>query len=251
MHLKTTVKQFVPQSLWQIGLRGYNSVYRYRLSTIVGCQTTDKVLAITFDDGPDLHSTPQILDLLDNHGAKATFFALGRNVAAHPKIARDIVQRGHELGNHTYSHPRLSDIQLSEVARELSQCKSAIVQAAGVKPVLMRPPQAAQTPRSFMTARLQGYQTVHWSNSGDDWLGDSAEIIAQQVLKNLQPGGIILLHDGCEPLYPGQPDYERTRDRQPTIEALSILFDQLRGYRFVTVSEMMHAYPAIKKVWFI
>jgi chitooligosaccharide deacetylase len=134
--------------------------------------------------------------------------------------------------------------------RELHDCETAITQAVEVKPSLMRPPQAAQTPLSFTLARIQGYTTIHWSASGDDWLGDPAEIIAKRILTKIKPGGIILLHDGCEPLYPGQANYERIRDRKPTIEALSILLEKLRGYRFVTISEMIRTYPTSKRIWF-
>jgi peptidoglycan/xylan/chitin deacetylase (PgdA/CDA1 family) len=217
---------------------------------VVGCETRERVLALTFDDGPDPTYTPQILDLLDHHAAKATFFVLGRNVFSYPEIVRDIVHRGHELGNHTFSHARLSDIRPMDVVRELRECRAAIAQAAAVKPILMRPPQGAQTPLSFTLTRIQGYTTIQWSASGDDWMGDPAEIIANRILSKIKPGGIILLHDGCEPLYPGQADYERIRDRKPTIEAVSILLEKLRGYRFATLSEMMRTCPTSKRIWF-
>src|SRR5690606_19177353 len=121
-------------------------------------------------------STPHILDMLELYDVKATFFLLGQNVAEHPQIARAIVKRGHAIGNHTFNHPRLADLNPVQVARELRRCQRTIQDAVGSRPALMRPPYGAQSPSAALTARMLGHTIVHWSVSGDDWLGDPATL---------------------------------------------------------------------------
>jgi peptidoglycan/xylan/chitin deacetylase (PgdA/CDA1 family) len=226
------------------------------LGTIVGCQTSDKLVAITFDDGPRPASTPTILGILDRHKVRATFFLLGRNVSAYPDIARQVVQAGHAVGNHTFTHPRLVGQSRSSVARELFRCRQAIYGATGVTPKVMRPPFGDQDLTAYSTSRLMGYATVHWSASGDDWQGDTGVVVARRALTGVQPGGIILLHDGWEPSHDQsawRPEYDSFQDRAPTIEALAIIIEELQaqGYRFVTVPEMMHLAPPVRKTWFV
>jgi peptidoglycan/xylan/chitin deacetylase (PgdA/CDA1 family) len=254
MSARSLARTVLPSPLYQLGRQGFAYIRRTGFPTVVGCSTSQKVIALTFDDGPGEY-TPEVLALLGRYGIKATFFLLGQNVAAAPDTARAIVRAGHAIGNHTFSHPRLSRVSLLRVAGELRQCQRMIRQVTGTRPHIMRPPQAAQTLGSYVVARMLGYTTVHWSASGDDWLDDPAAVIAERVLRKATPGGIILLHDSLQPLATAgeaEPEYERRRDRTPTITALPIIIQQLQreGYQFVTIPQLLEIKPLIKKIWF-
>lgn len=253
MNARFLAQQVLPAPLYRLGRQGYGYVRQNWLATVVACSTSQKIVGLTFDDGPSEY-TPQILAVLNRYRVKATFFLLGKNVAAHPDTARAILQGGHAVGNHTFSHPRLSEINPLQVISELRQCQKTIQEVVGTKTRTMRPPQGAQSLSSFLITRMMGYTTVHWSASGDDWQGDPAIVVAERVLRKVKPGAIILLHDGLEPLaVNGDPEYQRLRDRAPTIAALERIIQQLQGegYRFATVPQLLQIKPLIKKVWFV
>lgn len=261
MNLRYILKRTVPDPIRHIGWRAYyrildNNWLKSRLKTIVGCQTTQKIVALTFDDGPNLIYTPQILDILAHYRVKATFFLLGRNVTAHPETAKLVAKQGHTLGNHTFSHPCLADCSFAQVVNELAHCQQTIREATGIAPQLMRPPYGLLAPVSFITARLLGYQVVNWSVSGEDWNGEASPLLAERVLRNIQPGGIILLHDGWEPSphqTESKPENDLFQDRSPTIKALPMIIEPLQrqGYQFVTLSEMIRMKPLTKQSWFV
>ncbi|MGZ4881165.1 MAG: polysaccharide deacetylase family protein [Halobacteriota archaeon] len=212
--------------------------------TLIGCQTTEKIAALTFDDGPNPDFTPQILEILAQHRVKATFFLLGQNVAAYPDLARTIVQEGHAIGNHTLTHPQLVGCSSRFVARELSGCKRAIREATGTVSRIMRPPFGDLDLTAFLTARMLGYTIVNWSTSGEDWKGDLAQVVGERVLEGFQKGGIILLHDGHPQQYgqsEWQPRYGQVRDRTPTVHCLPIIISSLasQGYEFITINQMI------------
>jgi peptidoglycan/xylan/chitin deacetylase (PgdA/CDA1 family) len=221
--------------------------------TVVGVETSERVAALTFDDGPDPEWTPRVLDTLARHGARGTFFLLGRNVDAAPDIARRVVDEGHAIGNHSYSHPCLADCHPLTVARELRKCQRAIRHATGQTTHLMRPPYGAQMVDTYLTARTLGYEVVNWSVSSDDWLGDPAETLAQRVVPTLAPGGIILMHDKLEPPPTGPtPESAALADRSATVAALDLIIAPLKaqGYRFVTVPTLMAAGRLRRQRWF-
>lgn len=242
-----------------IGSRLYSRImqsYKLRLlfKTVVGVETGERVTALTFDDGPDPRWSPVVLDILARYDAKGTFFLLGHKVAAHPDLARRIVEEGHAIGNHTFSHPCLAECRLRDVVRELAECRRAIVAATGIAPRLMRPPYGAQRIDTFVTTRGLGYEVVHWSAAGQDWLGDPGRVVAERVLSELTPGGIVLLHDSWEPP-PGAHSSEHDAglaDRTATIEALELIVEASRrqGYRFVTVPELLAVGPRRRRSWF-
>jgi len=191
------------------------------------------VVALTFDDGPSEY-TAQVLDVLARYDVKATFFLVGLNAERHPDLARRIVSEGHVIGNHTYSHPVWAAIEDSRhVGRELDNGQQAIARAAGVAPTLFRPPHGWRSPWMVRLAHARGYTVVTWSVSPDDWRRPAADVIASRVLQQARPGAIVLLHDGFE-----------TRISPPVqnmVEALPAIIEglQARGYRFVTVPELM------------
>ena len=259
--VKTTIlRRLIPSTWWDTARHHYYATrehgwFRSQLRTVVAGEGTRKVAAITFDDGPHPADTPRMLEVLARHQVPATFFFLGRNVEAHPDVARAVVQAGHDIGNHTYDHPHLPSCGVRQVISEVRRCQRAIREATGLSPVIMRPPYGAQSAQSFLAIRALGYQIVHWSASGHDWLGDDASIVAGRVMKGMLPGRIILLHDNLEPP-PGQtawrPEQAGLRDRRPTADALDDLIRTLRGdgYDFVTVTELLRQGTPKRRSWF-
>ena len=151
-------------------------------------------IALTFDDGPSVPYTGQILDLLGERNVKATFFVCGQNVELYPELARRIVAEGHSIGNHTYSHPFLYLLGPRAMSEEIDRTQSIIEEATGVRPKLFRPPYGI---RWFGLSRIlveRGLTLVQWSVTGYDWKNRREEIVAA-ALKGLQPGAIMLFHD--------------------------------------------------------
>jgi peptidoglycan/xylan/chitin deacetylase (PgdA/CDA1 family) len=216
------------------------------LGSVMGADVGEAPLvALTFDDGPG-PATPAILDALARAGARATFFLLGRNVRKYPDTARDVARAGHELANHTFSHRALPGLRAGEQRRELEAGRAAIAEVTGAAPRLLRPPFGLQSIGSYLAARRAGYQIVGWSVVGKDWDGDAAETIAARISGPVAPGDIVLLHDAA-------PDAEApSSDRKATVAALEMVLAQLaaRGLRAVTVSDLLAAGPARRKLWF-
>lgn len=158
---------------------------------------TDKpYVAITFDDGPDATHTPQLLDLFKQENAKVTFFVLGRNVKTHPDITRRIIEEGHELGNHSYSHPNLPQCEtLEEVRREIVDTQNIITQTTGTTPTTFRAPYLAHDDKVWAVLQELKLPSINASKSTNDWdRGKTAEDILAKATENLRPGDIILMH---------------------------------------------------------
>lgn len=194
-------------------------------------RTNRKVIALTFDDGPNPLYTTQILALLKRYGAKATFFVTGRQVQKYPNLAKLQVQEGHELGNHTYSHPKMSLLGANQIKEELAQTERAIMAATGQKPpLLFRPPGGYIDQSLVNVVRQIGYTTVLWSFHQDtqDWKRPGVRKIVRKVVNNASGGDIVLFHD-------------HGGNRIQTIRALEQILRTLQkqGYRFVTVSELL------------
>lgn len=220
------------------------------LRTVVSSRTKTNVVALTFDDGPDPASTPAVLDVLDRFEAEATFFVLGRNVAAHPELARRIVGVGHAIGNHSFSHPDLRRCGAVQIAGEFIRCARALRRATGVRPRFLRPPFGFQSPAAGLIARALGYTVTHWSISANDWRGEPAAVLVDRVLSQLQPGAIILLHDALEPP-PESSTLVVSYDRVATVDALPRIIEGIRneGYRLVTVPQLLCLAPVATVTW--
>ncbi|KKM09298.1 hypothetical protein SY88_19860 [Clostridiales bacterium PH28_bin88] len=194
-----------------------------------------KVVALTFDDGPDIRYTPQILDILKKYDAKATFFLVGKHVEEHPQIARRIVQEGHEVGNHTYSHYNMLKASPARQVEELTRAEAVIKNATGERTSLFRPP------RGLYDANLQGplhdrgYSLVLWSVTSGDWLEISSRDIVNNILKRAGPGDVLLFHDSGNLISGGGGN------RLNTVQALPHLLEELKreGYTFVTMTQLM------------
>jgi peptidoglycan/xylan/chitin deacetylase (PgdA/CDA1 family) len=157
-------------------------------------------VALTFDDGPDTRATPALLDLLREGGSKVAFFCVGERVAAHPELAARIVGEGHLLENHSYTHDNLTNLfSVARLRAELTQTQEIIQRATGIVPRCFRPPMGLSNPRVFRAARRLGLTVVGWSTRGlDTKLTDPEQIVAR-IVRRLEPGAIILLHDGNIP----------------------------------------------------
>jgi peptidoglycan-N-acetylglucosamine deacetylase len=190
-------------------------------------------MALTFDDGPNDPHTMRLLDVLARHDAKATFFLIGKYVRPRPEIARAILVAGHEIGNHTDSHPNLIMVSAARLRRELSDCNQALEDALGRKITLFRPPFGGRRPNVLRMARDLGLSPVMWSVTGDDWSARSAAEIVEKVSRqvdsrNKQQGEIVLLHDGGHLAF--------GTDRTFTVEATRQLLERYSAKRFAGVS---------------
>jgi peptidoglycan-N-acetylglucosamine deacetylase len=153
-------------------------------------------IGLTFDDGPNPSATPALLDLLELHGAKGTFFMVGKHVREFPKLAAEIVQRGHSIGNHTESHPRLNVCSPARTREELELCAKAIADATGKATTWMRPPYGYRSPWLDGIVRSGFHsQVVMWSRMARDWAYTQPEPVIQR-LRGVKGGDIVVLHDG-------------------------------------------------------
>jgi peptidoglycan/xylan/chitin deacetylase (PgdA/CDA1 family) len=201
--------------------------------TFIGLPAGSRLLALTYDDGPNDPYTMRLLEVLERHGAKATFFLIARFVEQQPEVARTVVAAGHVLGNHTWDHPNLIFANSAEVRRQLQQTQRAIFDATGVEPKLFRPPFGGRRPVTLRVARGLGLQSVMWNVSCHDWKAGSAAEIVSHAARQVRGGDVILLHDG---------GHQRVGvDRSRSVEATERLLTRYRdeGFRFVTIPEMM------------
>src|SRR6195256_4326278 len=183
-------------------------------------------IAMTFDDGPSATLTPKLLDLLAAHHIKATFFVIGENVAEHAEIVARAAREGHEVGNHSWSHPNFGKMSDKSIRRQLQQTDDAIKSATGKRPTLMRPPYGSITNRQKRWIHDEfGYNVILWDVDPNDWKRPGPAVVRGRILKETRPGSIVLSHD----IHPG------------TIEAMPSTFDELeaKGFKFVTVSELI------------
>lgn len=192
-------------------------------------------VAITFDDGPNPLYTPAVLDILAEHGIKATFFMVGRHVEQYPEIARRIVAEGHDIGNHTYSHRSLVPLSPEKVYEEIVRAETIIEEVTGKRPHLFRPPRGVYSQTVRDIAAKRSYTICLWSISSQDWREISSREVTSRVLEHVCGGDILLFHDSGN-LVSAQGGY-----RQNTIRALPIILAGLeeRGLTPVSMQELM------------
>lgn len=191
-------------------------------------KTKEKVVALTFDDGPHPKYTAEILDILEKYKAKATFFVVGENAEKNPDLILRQYNEGHEIANHTYTHPLKTTLPKLEI--ELKQTDDLIFSITGYHPELFRPVEGQYTDQLIQNVVKKGYQVVMWSwhQDTEDWKSPGVHRIEKTVLNGVEPGNIILFHDGGG-------------DRSQTVKALEKIIEKLQkqGYEFVTVSELI------------
>lgn len=190
----------------------------------------EKVVSITFDDGPYPKYTEEILDILDKYKVKATFFMIGNRVEQYPNIARKVASRGQLIGNHTFSHPRdIRKLSQSEILNEMKHCQKVIIKDTGEKPLFCRAPSGITNSAVLRAAQEMGFYMINWSIAGDYYKAKTPRQMADHVVQKIEPGSIILLHDGR---FPG---------RWKDVQAAEIIIKRLQaqGYRFVPLSELI------------
>lgn len=191
-------------------------------------KTADKVIALTFDDGPDAVYTPKILDLLDVYDAKATFFVVGKQAEKYPEIVSRQYFDGHEIANHTYSHPYSSTTK--ELENELRKTDKIIHDITGMYPALFRPVGGNYSESIINTAADNGFTVIMWSwhQDTEDWKEPGVDRIVNKVLKGARAGDVVLFHDAGG-------------NRSQTVQALDEILLALKkeGYEFVTVTELL------------
>lgn len=192
-------------------------------------QTDQKVVALTFDDGPHPKYTQQILDLLEQYEARGTFFVVGQLAEKSPDVVRRMYEDGHEIANHTYTHPSTKSV--SKIMEEINQTTDTIYSITGVSPNLFRPVEGIYTDEIVNEVVKNGYKIVMWSwhQDTEDWKDPGVNKIVTKVLNGLNNGDVILFHDGGG-------------NREQTVKALEKILPELKkqGYKFITISEMIN-----------
>jgi len=185
-------------------------------------------IALSFDDGPNPYYTPLILDILQKYNVKATFFCVGRLVAAYPGLVIKEYDAGHVIGNHSWSHPDMALLSTASIRLQLVSTSNAIQEAIGVRPIYFRPPYGIMSVPVLIQAYHLGLTTVIWNDEARDWQLPGASVIVNRILWLARNGAIILLHDGGG-------------NRSQTVAALPFIIRglRLRGFQLVTIAQMM------------
>lgn len=198
-------------------------------------QTEEKVVALTFDDGPHPTYTVQILNLLEQYEAKGTFFIVGEHAENNPEIVLNMYEDGHEIANHTYTHPFTTSVP--KIMEEIKQTDDTLFSITGYSPKLFRPVEGNYHEKLVEEVVKEGYKIVMWSwhQDTEDWKDPGVNKIVNKVLNGIEEGNIVLFHDGGG-------------NREQTVKALSMILPELQkqGYKFITVSEMLQLQDELK-----
>lgn len=192
----------------------------------------EKKVALTFDDGPDIRFTPKVLDALKANGVKATFFVLGSMASTHPDVIRRIVNEGHVIGNHSYSHENLPKLSADKFQNQIMSTESVLQGLIGYAPRLIRPPYGAINEEQVRWMADHHYLIVNWNVDSLDWKSLNSEQVLHNIMLQTKPGSIILQHSGGAD----------SQDLTGTVQAIGPLISKLKaaGYTFVTVPELLH-----------
>lgn len=219
------------------------AVGRRVCGTITHVATTEPVAALTFDDGPHPEFTPRLLEILARHDARATFFMVGEAAQRHPELVRQVAQAGHLIGNHGWDHPSFPRISSRERRAQWGLAARAL---APYGRSFFRPPFGHQSLASRLDALRCGYDVIAWNMHAFDWLDHPVEWMAKEMLRQLQPGSVILLHDAL--YHTVEPRYA---DRRPTLEAVDLLLQQVgERYHFVTVEDLLQRGKPQRENWY-
>jgi peptidoglycan/xylan/chitin deacetylase (PgdA/CDA1 family) len=212
------------------------------LGTVTAVSTRDPVAALTFDDGPDPEYTPRLLEILERHGVRATFFMTGEAAQKHADLVRRVAQAGHAIGNHSWDHPSFPLISGRERRWQIRRCEKALA-PYGLR--LFRAPYSDLNLVSRIELLLLGYQVVMFNGWTDDWCGGNAFSIADQLEQRTRPGGIVVLHDRLSDAL--ESSYF---NREAMLQGLyTFLTRSGHRFRFVTVPELLWHGRAEKEYW--
>jgi len=206
-----------------------------RKGTVYRVDESEKLVALTFDDGPSDIWTPKILDELKSAGVKATFFMLGEHVEKYPQVAKRVAQEGHEIGNHSYNHGALLYYTKEELKDDIKKTEEIIKKATGVTTKYFRPPKAWLSKREKKKIKEMGYEIILWSLNSKDWVNFDDKYIIRYILRNVRPGDIILFHDS------GGFFAKEGGNRYETVLTIPRLIEKLKekGYKCVTITELL------------
>lgn len=213
---------------------------RLQPDALLDISTDQPLVALTFDDGPDPRYTPQVLDILGDFGATATFFLVGANARAYPSLVRRILTEGHSVGNHTFAHVDLVRCRPAEILDEIDRGTEVITTIAGVRPSWFRPPLASTNQAVGVLSDARHYTTVYWTTCLEKYADVGAPTDATQwVVNDVHDGSIILAHDGGTIVGSAAAPLDRSR----TIAALPLLLSGLahRGLQAVGVPSLVGA----------
>lgn len=212
----------------------------FLVNTLWRASASTNAIALTFDDGPDPAYTNRLLDILAEHKVPAAFFVVGNRVRQHPELVLRAHSEGHVIGNHTEHHSVLFHCSLwSKLRREIASCNEAIHTAIGSTPTMFRSPHGFKNPALADVVKAMAMTVVGWQVRGCDAVSTDPKAIETRVVESIQPGGIILLHDGS--------GLGGTNDRNATIEALPAIITRLRekGMKFVRLDELLGLEPYV------
>lgn len=199
------------------------------IPVVLAVHREQKVVALTFDDGPDPRFTPKVLDILKKEKVRATFFLIGKSVVKNIVIDKRYTKEGQEVGNHTYNHAHLLALTPSQINKELADTNRVILKYIGQEPIWFRPPRRQYNNSIIDIAKKNHLDTVLWNVAMENHLVKTPMAMAKRVIYKVRPGSIILMHDGV-------------LDRTKSVEALPIVIKALKakGYRFVTLSQLLN-----------
>ncbi|MDQ8011296.1 MAG: polysaccharide deacetylase family protein [Flavobacterium nitrogenifigens] len=187
---------------------------------------TEKKIALTFDDGPSIY-TLEVLELLKKYNAKATFFCIGKNIETHPEILQKVIDEGHLVGNHSYSHSKFFDFYNSDKIREELQKTDALLEKFTSKKInFFRPPYGVTTPSIRRALKVTGHKTIGWNIRSLDGGTTDVELILNRIKKRVSPGGIVLLHD--------------TGEHSVLVLEQFLQFLQQNNYEVVSIEELLN-----------
>lgn len=224
-------------------LRFLNSIVPEYTGVITEVKTNVKAMALTFDDGPHPVYTPQLLDILKKHGAKATFFLIGKEAKKYPDVVKRIFRDGHSVGNHTWGHKSMPMLTRNERIMEITKCADSV--GLSIKK-FFRPPHGHYSLKSTRDIRDLGYEVIMWSVDVEDWMLHHVEPILEKLKSKSKPGSIILLHDG---LYSRNNIADESRIH--TIFAVNTFLQDMKyEYRFVTVDTLLKLGKPVRTFWY-
>lgn len=204
-----------------------------RKGAVVRVDTGQRIVALTFDDGPDPRWTPRVLALLRQYHAHATFFEVGKNVVAHPDLVHAVLDDGNEIADHTWDHPDLEIVPTVVVKQEITDGANAITQVGAPPPKYFRPPKGFTDEAVGVLANANQYRTIFWDLCLEHFVDHTPNMpeAVVDMLSRVRPGSIILAHDGGIP------------DRTKTLKTLPLLLEGLkaRGYKMVDVTQLLKA----------